>query len=238
MIKKEPFDSTTQLHYTHFFEKLGFLVESDRNIFFRKRNIDLVIKCDEQNRQQLKNTVFKHFLDFNAIELKGVNDGLTLQDYNRIMMRVWGLGSVKLTKKEEKTFSPERKSFWQTPTLPEPFKRTLTIVCVERPNKILDDLAQKLRFVKTDRAGVYYCDAVLQRWIIHPDELDLIPENYPLLALARGKKLQQFLQFCIKEGKVDYLQLVLDIGLLTNPELIWNKIKEIKNMPQAISENT
>jgi len=63
---------------------------SEREIFFKGRSIDLIVTGTDQDR--LQNTVFSHFRQVNAIELKGIHDPLTIKDYNRIMMRVWGLG--------------------------------------------------------------------------------------------------------------------------------------------------
>jgi len=79
---------------------------------------------------------------------------------------------------------------------------------------------------------------VLGKWIIHPSELDLVEKNYPLLPLARGKKLEEFISLCVREGLNDYLQLIIDIGLATDPELIWQKILEVKQMKHQIREET
>ncbi|MBV7335878.1 hypothetical protein KFU94_48085 [Chloroflexi bacterium TSY] len=42
-------------------------------------------------------------------------------------------------------------------------------------------------------------------------------KNYPLLPLARGAKLEQFIELCMQQGLVEYLRLTLDIGLVTDP---------------------
>jgi len=86
--------------------------------------------------------------------------------------------------------------------------------------------------------GIYHCDEVLGKWIIHPSELDLVEKNYPLLPLARGKKLEEFISLCMEEGLNDYLQLIVDIGLATDPEMIWKKILEVKQMKHQIHEDT
>jgi hypothetical protein len=112
------------------------------------------------------------------------------------------------------------------------------MVCVTRPNKILDQLKTAYRFVATDEAGIYLSDEKLSQWIIHPSELDLVPKNYPLLPLARGEKLEQFIALCMREGLNDYLQLIIDIGLATDPELIWRKLLEVKPMKHLIHEET
>jgi hypothetical protein len=66
----------------------------------------------------------------------------------------------------------------------------------------------------------------------------LVPKNYPLLPLARGEKLEQFISLCLREGLNDYLQLIMDIGLATDPELIWRKLLEVRPMKHLIREET
>jgi len=68
--------------------------------------------------------------------------------------------------------------------------------------------------------------------------LALVPKNYPLLPLARGKRLEKFISLCVREGLNDYLRLILDIGLATDPEVIWRKILETKQMRPMIREDT
>jgi hypothetical protein len=59
-----------------------------------------------------------------------------------------------------------------------------------------------------------------------------------LLPLARGQKLADFISLCLREGLTDYLQLVIDIGLTTDPKIIWEKILEVKQMKPTIHEDT
>jgi hypothetical protein len=239
----QPFDDTTKAFYHRFFENLGLEVETERQVFFRGRSIDIVVKCPEEQKPQLQNTVFCHFRQLNAIELKGIHDPLTLADYNRIMMRAWGLGGLEAKPKtkdeaEEETEEIEETESDELKYYRHPNQRTLTIVCVTRPNKILNQLQNELKFQKTNEPGIYHCEAQIQRWIIVPSELELVPKNYPLLPLARGEKLEQFLSLCLNEGLVNYLQLIKDIGLLTDPELIWRKILEVQQMRPQIREET
>jgi hypothetical protein len=42
----------------------------------------------------------------------------------------------------------------------------------------------------------------------------------------------------VREGLNDYLQLIIDVGLATDPELIWHKILEVKQMKYQIREET
>ncbi len=236
-LKHEPFDETAKAFYHHFFESRGFKVETEREVFSRSRKIDLVVKCTDANRRQLQNTIFAHFRQLNALELKGVHDPLTVSDYNLIVMRADGLGVPKYQKKSasQKEGKPTQQKEKEPIQLPSEI--TVTIVCVTRPDKILDELKQELRIVKKE-AGIYHCDEVLGKWIINPSELDLVEKNYPLLPLARGEKLEEFISLCIDKGLNDYLQLIVDIGLATDPELIWQKILEVKQMKHQIREET
>jgi hypothetical protein len=90
----EPFDDAAKTFYQQLFTRWGLRVESQLAIFFRSRTIDLVVHCAEAERQRLGGTVFSHFRLLNAVEFKGVHDPLSLTDYNRILLRAWGLGAL------------------------------------------------------------------------------------------------------------------------------------------------
>lgn len=228
---EQPFDDTAKTFYHQLFSGWGMKVETEREVFSRSRAIDLVIECTEADLAYLRNTVFSNFREQNGVELKGPNDPLTVSDLNIIMMRIWALGGIKLSKKDKKA-NPNRIIYDM------PDERTVTIICVVRPDKILNQLQNRLKFYPTSEKGIYHCDERLPQWIIHPSELALEPKNYPLLPLARGKKLQQFIDICLRDGLVHYLQLVLDVGFATDPETIWHKILEATNMKHMISEET
>ena len=223
--QKNTFDATTKTFYGKLFKNLGLGVETEREIFSQARSIDLVVTCVNYQQHKLQETVFSHFRQLNAIELKGYNDALTTKDFNRIMMRYWGLGAVDFVKNEDKT-----------PSL-KPSQRTLTIICVIKPKKILDE-TDEYHFKATEQAGIYHSSGQLDIWLIHPSELKFCPENYPLLALARGEKLQQFIDLCLKQGLIEYLELILYVGLTTDPEIIWQKIVEVSAMRHIIHEET
>jgi len=167
---------------------------SEREIFFKGRSIDLIVTGTDQDR--LQNTVFSHFRQVNAIELKGIHDPLTIKDYNRIMMRVWGLGGLK-TELEENDEREESSDEGQLSPLPS--QRTLTIICVTKPISLLKQV-DEFQFLKTKEKGIYYYDGRIQQWIICPSELALIEKNYPLLPLSRGKKLEDFTSLCFRKG--------------------------------------
>jgi len=154
----EPFDDTTKAFYRRFFEQRGMVVETEREVFFRGRAIDIVVNCTNNDRTQLQNTAFSHFQQTNALELKGINDPLTLKDYNRIMMRVWDIGGIDSEKEaedEDETQQNDNESDADTETESDdaddnqpvrlPNQRTVTIICVRRPNKILNQLKEEMR---------------------------------------------------------------------------------------------
>jgi len=226
----EPFDETAKAFYYRLFKNWGLSVETEREVFSHSRTIDLVVRCTNADRSRLQNTVFAHLRQLNAIELKGFHDPLTVDNYNRIMMRTWGLGVQKLKSKSGCHAKSEH------PQLANEI--TVTIVCITRPNKILNQLEKEYRFVSTEDSGIYYCNEVLGKWIIHPSELELVEKNYPLLPLARGNKLEEFISLCVRKGLNDYLQLIMDIGLATDPDMIWHKILEVSKMKHLIREET
>lgn len=237
---KQPFDDTTKSYYRRFFEERGLYAIQQYEIFSRSRSIDLVVESQSASIPQLQETIFGHFRRLNALEFKGINDPLTTIDFNRIMMRAWGMGAVDETISKKKQISPR-----PTPQLPIKEisamldQRTVTIICVTRPDTILKTLREMFAFQPTDEPGVY-CNHThaIPVWIIHPSELALKPKNFPLLPLARGKKLEQFVELCIRHELVDYLQLTMDIGLATNPSIIWQKIMEMIGMELTIKNET
>ena len=234
--KHEPFDETAKAFYHRFFKSKGLSVETELEVFSRSRKIDLVVGCTDADNFKLQDTVFAHFRQVNAVELKGIHDPLTVDDYNLILMRAYGLGVPKY---QRKSASDQKEDAEANKSKPSQLLNeiTATIVCVTRPNKILNELKKAYRFVNKE-AGIYHCDEVLGKWIIHPSELDLVPKNYPLLPLARGNKLEQFISLCVRDGLNDYLQLIIDVGLATDPEMIWQKILEVKQMKYQIREET
>ena len=237
---KQPFDDTTKSYFRRFFEERGLHAISQYEVFARSRSIDLVIESRSESVPQLQDTLFAHFRRLNALEFKGLHDPLTAVDLNRIMMRAWGVGAVDDTSKKHKRKAADAKPQLAVKEIAAmPHQRTVTIVCVTRPDKILNTLYDVFGFRRTAEAGIYcnHTDAI-PVWIINPSELALKPQNYPLLPLARGKKLEQFVELCIQSGLVDLLQLTLDIGLATDPNIIWQKIMEIAGMELTVSKET
>ncbi|MEZ4868302.1 MAG: hypothetical protein R3C14_43640 [Caldilineaceae bacterium] len=199
-----------------------------------------MVECTENDYAKLADTVFEHFRRLNALEFKGFNDPLTTTDLNRIRMRAWGLGAIDDVDRPNASSASDDAILLSAQEIAEmPSQRTVTIVCITRPTKILDTLKHEFHFEPTDERGIY-CNHVreIPVWVIHPTELKLKPKNYPLLPLARGAKLEQFIELCMQQGLVEYLQLTLDIGLVTDPDVIWRKILGVYGMELTIHEET
>lgn len=252
---EQPFDDLAKNFYQRFFTDLGMRTTTQYEVFARSRSIDILVECASEDLPKLSDTVFHHLRRVNVLELKGNRDPLTASDFNLIMMRAWGLGVNDKTKEFSETNEDDAldsagddeddradvDSVYLTPKqrAETPSQRTITIVCVARPQRVLNTLQTEFRFEPTAEAGVY-CnnDHRIPVWIIHPTELALKPANYPLLPLARGPKLEQFIELCVTEGLVEYLQLTLDIGVAVDPNTVWRKIMEVMNMKVIIREDT
>jgi hypothetical protein len=237
---EQPFDDTAKTYFRRFFERQGMRAISQFEVFSRSRTIDLIVECTIADQHKLTDTVFEHFRRLNALEFKGVHDPLTAIDLNRIMMRAWGLGAVELTEQATDNGGAKKLPFSSAQEIAEaPHQRTVTIVCVQRPAKVLDVLSDAFHFTATAEPGVYWNNVRdIPIWIIYPTELDIKPKNYPLLALARSTKLETFITLCLQQGLVEYLQLALDVGLVTDPNVIWQKIMEVYGMELTIHEET
>lgn len=252
---KEPFDDTAKQFYRRFFENLGVSqVESEKEVFFQSRRIDLVIECNEEDIARLQGTAFAHFDELNGLEVKGPNDPFTLIDFNRALMRIWGLGAMKALQEEEKDISKsdkeQRAAAYAYHTKPVtvaelpphelyalPKRRTLTVITVICPLKILKWLKEEFEFRPVE-PGVYHYDGQISQWIICPSDLRIIPKNYPLLPLSKGKKLRDFIDHCLKEGLFNELQLVMDVGVKVDPDTLWQKINEVRKMATKIRPET
>lgn len=68
--------------------------------------------------------------------------------------------------------------------------------------------------------------------------MEVTPRNYALLPLARGQTLASFVDVCLRQRRLGDLRLVLDIGLLTDPRVIWHKIREVGEMRAVLPEET
>lgn len=235
-----PFDDTAKTRYRRFFERRGIRAIPQYEVFSLSRATDLVVECTEEDIQRLQGTIFAHFRRINALEFKGYHDLLNAPDLNVIMLRTWGIGTLDKSQQKEAAEASQQMTFLSMKEIAEmPRQRTATIVCVRRPTRILDTLQEEFGFDPTGESGIY-CDNAqkVPTWIIHPTELALKPINYALLPLARGKKLEQFIELCLEQGLVEYLQLTLDIGLVSDPDVIWRKIMEVYGMELTIQEET
>ncbi|MEZ4867804.1 MAG: hypothetical protein R3C14_41140 [Caldilineaceae bacterium] len=235
-----PFDDTAKTRYRNYFERRGIRAIPQYEVFSLSRATDLMVECSKEDMVGLQNTIFAHFRRINALEFKGIHDPLTAPDLNLILMRAWGFGVVDKGQQDAAAKSSSQATFLSTEEIARmPRQRTATVVCVTRPRNILDTWQDEFCFVQTDESGIY-CDNAqkVPTWIIHPTELALKPTNYALLPLARGRKLEQFIELCLAQGLVEYLQLTLDIGLVSDPDVIWRKIMEVFGMELTIHEET
>ena len=66
----------------------------------------------------------------------------------------------------------------------------------------------------------------------------MIPANYPLLSLSRGKTLSDFIEICLHQGYLEELQFALDVGLVNDPEPLWEKLVEVRQMQIQVKEET
>lgn len=229
-----PFDERSKTFYTHYFESRQIRAGRQFEVFSRGRSIDILTECTDADVARLQATCFAHFRRVNALELKGPHDPLTTNDLNLILMRSWGIAARDRVERRELA---KDVPFLSQQTLQEladsPSRRTVTIVCVTRPDKILNtpEIRSAFGFIPTDDPGVYQTNKLLiPIWIVHPDELSLIPKNYPLLPLARGEKLRQFIDLCLKNEWNAYLHFILDIAATNDPSTVFAKIMESLHM--------
>lgn len=216
----QDYDSAYKSFYERLFRRWNILIETQVEVSRRAKTIDAVIWCEEENLQRLKNTAFWFFRRINSLELKSPEDPLNLPDYMTIVSRAYGL----LAKQEN-----EAK---QLPT-----NATMTIVCSVRPNKILDDLKLELCFSPTSASGIYLSEQEIGRRIVVATELDVIKKNYPLLILAKGKKLLEFFEEVVKKGLTEYVEILFQVGILIDPETITEGVKKIMEWSPEFKAN-
>ena len=177
-----------------------------------------MIQCEEQHLHRLFETCFCFFLRINDLELKSPEDALDLADYMTIVSRAYGL----LAKQEDESD--------QLPT-----NATLTIVCSVRPKKLLEDLQAELQFFPTSEPGIYLNKQRIEERIIVSSELDVIEKNYPLLILAKGKKLLEFFEQVVMKGLTEYVEILLEVGVSIDPETM---IEGVRRMAERHHELT
>ncbi|MBM3240713.1 hypothetical protein FJZ31_30895 [Candidatus Poribacteria bacterium] len=214
------YDSAYKAFYERLFQRWQIPVETQVEVSRRARTIDVVLSCQAQHLQQLKATAFWFFRRLNALELKSPEDPLDLVGYLTIVARAYGL----LAKQESEAE--------QLPT-----NATITIVCSVRPDKILDDLQAELGFVPTDESGIYLSEPEIARRIIVATELEVIEKNYPFLILAKGEKLLEFFEEVVRKGLTEYLEILLEVGVFTDPETIIEGVRRMREWSPEFKAN-
>jgi hypothetical protein len=143
------------------------------------------------------------------LELKSPEDAPDVSNYMLILSRAYGLLAKQPTEAE------------QLPT-----NATLTILTSVRPTKILDDLQPELGFFPTSEPGVYLCNnQPIETRIIVATELEVIEKNFPLLILAKGQKLKEFLEEIIRSGLIEYLEVLFQVGV--DPDTLIEGVREM-----------
>ena len=62
--------------------------------------------------------------------------------------------------------------------------------------------------------------------IIVSTELDVIEKNYPLLILAKGKKLLEFFEEVVMKGLTEYVEILLEVGVSIDPETMIEGVRK------------
>ena len=155
---KEPFDDSAKQFYRSWFLQRGMKVESEVEVFFRSRMIDLTVECTIEQQNSLQPTIFAYFRLLNLLEFKGDGDPLTLKDLNLILMRAWAIGAMEfeeIAATDLALFPPLHPALLPYERYQLPSQRTVTIISVKRPDKLLNDLSTELQFRPTDEPGIY-----------------------------------------------------------------------------------
>ncbi len=207
---RRDYDSAYKAFYERLFQGWQIPVETQVEVGRRAKTIDVVIKCEtEEHRLRLTGTAFAFVRRINSLELKSPEDALDVSNYMLILSRAYGLLAKQPTEAE------------QLPT-----NATLTILTSVRPTKILDDLQPELGFFPTSEPGVYLCNnQPIETRIIVATELEVIEKNFPLLILAKGQKLKEFLEEIIKRGLTEYLEVLFQVGV--DPDTLIEGVREM-----------
>ena len=216
---RQDYDSSYKAFYERLFRRWNIPVETEVEVSRRAKAIDVVILCVVKHLQLLKNTAFCFFRIVNSLELKSPRDPLDLADYMNIVSRTYGL----LAKQAE-----EEKQL--------PINATITIVCSVRPDKILDNLKEELCFEPTSELGVYLSDQEIPRRIIVATELEVIEKNYPLLIIAKGKKLLDFFEEVVKKDLTEYVEVLFQVGVEIDPETLTEGVRRMAETHPELTE--
>jgi hypothetical protein len=222
------FDDVVKPVYRRWFLRRGVPVETEREVLAHTRTMDLVADVDVQMRRLLEGTCFDFFSEINVVEFKGAGDPLTEKGYARAMSRAWAVVKEERLPSGESPIGEGRgkKKPRRRERVPSPIGRTLTIVCVTRPNAILNGAARGYHFEPTDEPGIYISRESLTVRIIVPYEMELVERNYPLMPLATGLKLQRFVEQCAREARTDLLQMSLELAGATGALEVWPQVME------------
>jgi hypothetical protein len=236
------FDDVVKPAYRRWFLNRGIRVETEREVLAHTRTIDLIAELTEEERQGLHGTCFDYLSPVSVVEFKGPRDPLTDGKYSRAMSRLWGLEIEERPDEPESRIVESRAARSEMAAHPgkqgpgkpgpqiRPIDRTLTFVCVTRPTAILNGTSSGYTFERSEEPGVYISRQAPVVRILVPNEMDLIERNYPLMPLARGPKLREFVKRCVQEGRADLLQMSLELGSATGALTVWPEVMEAAEM--------
>ncbi len=214
----QDYDSAYKAFYERLFQKWNIPVETEVEVSRRAKTIDAVIRCEEKHLQRLIDTAFWFFRGINSLELKSPEDPINLPGYMTIVSRAYGL----LAKQPE-----------EANQLPK--NATITIVCSVRPDKILDDLKTELGFSPTKEPGIYIREQEIERRIVVATELDVIEKNYPLLILAKGKKMLEFFEEIVRKGLTEYVEILFQVGVNIDLETLMEGVRIMSGRYQELT---
>ncbi|MBI1922935.1 hypothetical protein HYR99_01660 [Candidatus Poribacteria bacterium] len=217
---RRDYDSSYKAFYERLFQRWQIPVETQVEVSRRAKLVDVVIYCQAEHLQRLKDTAFWFFRGVNSLELKSPEAPLDLVDYLTIVSRVYGL----LAKQPE-----------EGNQLPQ--NATLTIVCSVRPDKLLDDLGSELGFERTAEPGIYLRHGEIERRIIVATELEVIEKNYPLLILAKGEKLLEFFEEVVRKGLTEYVEILFQVGVDIDPDTLTEGVIRMAEMHPEYKAN-
>lgn len=165
----------------------GATVTTEQEVGRLPRTIDGVAVCDTMARAWLAEHTPLDFLnEYTQLEGKSAKDSFTPQEYQRVMGRAY-LYQAQIRLEDLSQF-------------------TVCVVSAGFPRKVLLHVPKLVRFQPV-RKALWRAEIELPFYVLVCSELDVIPQNYPFLLFATGRKRREFLQALVQEAGSPYLPL-------------------------------
>ena len=168
------------------FAQLALPVETQVEISRLPRTMDALVVLEQTTEREKVHaqTAFNYFRVYNQIEFKAKNDPLTRDEYNLIRGRSYlYLG--------EKQISASLM--------------TVTIISARQPRNVLYHSSLDVKWESED-TGYYKSTDLFPVHLFVCNELELTPQNYPLLLFATSKeKFRQFVERIVGEDNLTYI---------------------------------